>query len=873
MSDLWSQALEKFDALAQLNPIALEAALIELQASDPELHRLVEQLRHSPNISLQPVPFSEALLIQRLHAGSRLGAYRIIREIGRGGMGTVWLGERDDGIYQGQVAIKILSPSLLPATASHKRFAREGEILAKLTHPNIAHLLDAGVTEEDVRYLVLEYVEGIPITRYCETHELGIERVLRLFCQALDAVAHAQSLLILHRDIKPSNVLVTQDGTVKLLDFGLGKLLDDEYLATESDLTRVGGLAYTPRYAPPEQMRGDAMSTASDVYSLGVTLYEVLTGATLDPKKNYTRPSERLADSQTRSTWSKRVRGDIDAIVAKAVSESPKDRYVNASVMKDDLLRFLNHEPVTAQHDSGLYRTGKFIRRHRLAVGSTLLTLVVVLASLAVSITQTMEANRQREFAVEEIELRNKTLEFVMQLLSQYAPQNVPISTVQLLDIGLAKIPEVFKDDYLSSCLMARLLATRFHEMGERERGVRAITNARDYALKSRDPALIVDTTLVLADTFATSGNIRQARETMREAMNLFSSIPKSHVHRQDTEETMLAVQTGIGVKSGDAEIALSAAKQFIVHQQAGQYGQQQQEVMWNRLAAANGVAMRFSDGILANEKTIAVLKQQGAQDGLRAFLNYGNRMTTLLAAGDPAAAVKFIEIEVKPLLRQPIAQLPVPLFSAVIRSYALHGQTAAADDLLRQRISANDTSGSSLSRIAQARFDICAVASDAICAQKYAEQAANVFVSLVPDNPAQLVGRRWVYAVNYRLNGNDSAALETIATGLSELAAHTLSPSPFYAQLLIERAKIELKRGDAQGARATAVDGLAYIKAHYQYDLSRCVVRAELLKLEAIALGQLGSPEQAQLLRDESDAIFRTTLHPEHPSYPRKAS
>jgi serine/threonine protein kinase len=824
------------------------------------------------------VPFSEVLSMDSLHAGSRLGAYRMIREIGRGGMGTVWLGERDDGIYHGQVAIKILSLSLHLELASRDRFTREGEILAKLTHPNIARLLDAGVTDAGVRYLVLEYVDGVPITRYCQTSELSIDQTLHLFCQALDAVAYAHSLLILHRDIKPGNVLVTQDGTVKLLDFGLGKLCDADQPVAKGDLTRFGGLAYTPRYAPPEQMRGDAMSTASDVYSLGVTLYEVLTGATLDPKTNYTRPSEQLAESQTRGGWSKRVRGDIDAIVAKAVSEAPKDRYVNASAMKDDLMRFLTHQPVTAQRDSSLYRTGKFIRRHRVAVGSTLTALLVILASLGISVQQTIEANnqrteanRQKELTEKEVQKRDKTLVFVTQLISNYAPRNAPLTTVQLLDIGMNKVSEIFKDDYVNAAEMAAILATRFYEMDEIERARDGMRVSRDYALKAGDAALIVDETAIFAVMLSYAGDVAGSRQMMQAATDALAAIPDANPNKSDAAINLLFNQIIVSQRWGDAAMALDGAQKLIA-QRLGAEGAFQNDAreIWNRASLAYHTAMRFSDEIAAQEKSMTAQKALGIFDAARAEPDYQNRLYGLLTAGDPGAAVKFIEAEVMPKVAASKTPPGETLFWSIVRSYSRYGDRVTADKLINERTAPGELSAFTQARTAYVRFEMCIDRNDAACAHQHAQQAADSFVRLSPGNPAKLAGRQWVRAADQRLSGNDVKAQDAITEGLRELSDHKLSPSQFYAPLLIERAKIELKRGDAQSARATAQDGLAYIKAHYQYDLSRCVFRGELLKLEAAALDQLNLAEQARLVRAESDAVFRATLHPDNINYPR---
>ncbi len=891
MQTQWIQALREYERLMDLPDSEADAQLAALRTSDPRLADLVDGMRREPALTIRPIGQSSAAgvdvdpgdegddppLGNKRNTGRRLGAYTLIHEIGRGGMGSVWLAERADGRFEGKVAIKLLSNAALRAPSARERFKREGELLAKLSHPNIARLTDAGLVDEDVWYLVLEYVQGLAIQHYCEKNALGIIKVVELFCQVLDAVAYAHSMLVLHRDIKPANILVTATGEVKLLDFGLGKLLDDDASGNVAgDLSRIAGLGYTPRYAPPEQVKGDAVSTASDVYSLGITLYELLTGESPADHQVYTRPSEKLAVSPGRSHWSKIVKGDIDSIVAKAISDSPNDRYANAAAMKDDLLRFLHHEPVTAQPDTGLYRAGKFVRRNQFAVGSTIGVVLLVLAALSVSVLQTVEAHRQRDEAdrqraraVSETEQRDKTIDFVVQLISNHAPQNSPLTTAQLLDIGIAKIPEVFKDDYLTSANVAKMLAIRFYEMGEPSRARRGLEDAHNYALKLGDAAAIVDAKSFLAEFHANNGDVNEAGRLMREAVALLPSIPLSNPRRSGIEETLLFDQVIIAWKSGDASTALATAEKLMASRnQGGDNRKHSESAAWIRVMFANRIAMRFTEAVAANDKAIEQLGQVGAGDGLSANAAFAGRLDLLLTAGDPAAAVAFIETRLQPTLKIPLAQVSDLLFQAVIRSYAQHGQLAVVQRLLNERTPSGSLAGLVQLRLAHARFEACVVSSDVQCAQQFSTQAAEMFVQSAPGNPALLAGRRWVQAIAARLSGDDAAAMQSVAIGLKEIAAHTLSPSPFYAPLILERVRIESKRGDAAAAYAAAREGLDYLERNHRYDLKRCQVRGELMSLGATALQTIGKAVEAQALRDETEAIFRTVLSPMHPRF-----
>jgi serine/threonine-protein kinase len=315
--------------------------------------------------------------------GKRIGAYRLVRELGRGGMGIVYLAERDDGQFQRRVAIKFIIPG--PTTAELvERFLAERQILAALDHPRVARLLDGGVTGEGWPYYVMEYVDGEPLDAYARRTRLSLEGRLRLFCEVARAVHYAHQNLVVHRDLKPSNILVTGDGQAKLLDFGIAKLLDPQAMPQGAPLTETGLRLMTPDYASPEQVRGAAITTAADVYSLGVVLYELLADR---------RPFDLSGKSLPQIEWvvcevappalssaappllRRRLKGDLDRIVGLALRKEPERRYASAEQFAEDIERFLEGDPVHARADSAGYRARKFVRRHKVPV--TLVTLLV----------------------------------------------------------------------------------------------------------------------------------------------------------------------------------------------------------------------------------------------------------------------------------------------------------------------------------------------------------------------------------------------------------------------------------------------------------------------------------------------------------------
>jgi len=359
--------------------------------------------------------------------GRRVGSYRVLSLLGQGGMGSVWLAERADGLFARQVALKLIHPVLI-GTQVTERFAREREILASLSHPNIARLFDAGFTDEGQPFLALQYVAGSPITAYCDEQQLTLQERLQLFLQVLSAVQYAHAHLIIHRDLKPSNILVTGEGEVQLLDFGIAKLLTAGD-ARETELTLLGGRALTPDYAAPEQIAGGPITTVADVYALGVILYELLTGERPYRLKRDSRgaleeailvadpvapsrvaPSERASQARATSPRKlvKALKGDLDTIATKALKKSPAERYATANAFGEDIARFLRGDIVVARRDSVAYRALKFTRRHRVGIAAVSILIVTLAAGLAATTYEAKVAATQRDAALQ-AQLRSLT--------------------------------------------------------------------------------------------------------------------------------------------------------------------------------------------------------------------------------------------------------------------------------------------------------------------------------------------------------------------------------------------------------------------------------------------------------------------------------
>lgn len=411
--------------------------------------------------------------------GESIGAYRLISIIGHGGMGTVWLAERSDGRFERKAAVKFLNFALA-GRGLEERFKREGAILGRLSHVNIAELLDAGVTATGQPYLVIEHVEGEPIDRYCDQHRLSIDQRIKLFLDVLAAMAHAHANLVIHRDIKPPNVLVSTDGHAKLLDFGIAKLLEGEgQAAAATMLTHEAGAPLTPEYAAPEQITGGPVTTATDVYALGVLFYLLLTGLhpagqgphspvdllraiiELDPKspsdvvtlymeRTFTSASNR---NTTPDRLGRRLRGELDTIVIKALKKNPAERYTSVSAFAEDLRRYLSHEPIHARPDTFVYRAAKFMRRHRMAVSLAMAVVAAIIAGLIGTLLQARTARLQRDAAIRERDRANRITDFMISTFkvpdpAQSNANNLTAREIldkasKQIDTEMAKDPEV----------------------------------------------------------------------------------------------------------------------------------------------------------------------------------------------------------------------------------------------------------------------------------------------------------------------------------------------------------------------------------------------------------------------------------------------
>ncbi|HZT03949.1 MAG TPA: protein kinase [Steroidobacteraceae bacterium] len=419
------------DDLLEAAPAQRETRLSELDQLEPTAARwLREVLAAQGSQRLQQFlesrdilahagpawPGSDAALVGRV-----FGPYRVLSLLGHGGMGSVWLAERTDGLFTRRLALKLVHPALM-GQVMMERLGREREILASLSHPNIARLLDAGVAEDGQPYLALEYVAGTPLTTHCDRHCLSVRERLDLLRQVLSAVQYAHAHLVIHRDLKPSNILVSEDGQIRLLDFGIAKLLTEAGTAQATELTLLGGRALTPDYAAPEQIAGAPVTTAADVYALGVMLYELLTGERpYRPKRDSRGALEEAileedviapsrlgmneAAAHSRCTTPRKLTrmlsGDLDTIVLRALRKNAAERYATVNALAEDIERYLRGEAILARRDSLIYRARKFAWRYRVGIGIAGAVLLTLAGGLAATTYEARVASAERDAALE----------------------------------------------------------------------------------------------------------------------------------------------------------------------------------------------------------------------------------------------------------------------------------------------------------------------------------------------------------------------------------------------------------------------------------------------------------------------------------------
>jgi eukaryotic-like serine/threonine-protein kinase len=544
-------------ALNQTDDTSREMFIQESTSHDPllasELRALLSAHALSDSMFASPVRTERDLSDRWI--GARLGAYEIGKRIGSGGMGTVHEAVRADDQYRQRVAVKFLNRGAEGSIAV-RRFRAERQMLASLQHPNIASLVDGGVTPDGLPYFVMEYIDGEPITVWCDRKSLNVDARLALFVQVCAAVRAAHQKLIVHRDLKPGNILVTTDGTVKLLDFGIAKLMPNEQVGDFPTATQVGHRAFTPEYAAPEQMRGVGVDTSADVYALGVVLFELLTGkrpfdlhgkslAEMErivceqpaPRPSVVLDTDRWRDLSERSAPRARrtVEGDLDAIALMALRKEPERRYVSADALSRDITAYLAHEPVLARPDSLGYRVRKFVARRKLETAAAIIAVLSMVGGTAAATMQARRAEAQRIVATAQSTRATEVTSFLMTMLNSSNPESFgkDVTMRTVLDSAVLRADSMKVAPELEAEIRA-VIGNAYLALGELDIAEKQFT--LDLAARRRHaPAGDYQTAVAfskLARVAETRGSMAAADSILQQAELLYARFP--HVDRRE---------------------------------------------------------------------------------------------------------------------------------------------------------------------------------------------------------------------------------------------------------------------------------------------------------------------------------------------------
>jgi len=663
-SPLWGEVGTHFDQALELEPSAREAWLAELGTQRPlvadSIRALLQELDalDSAGFLLTPaaVPgvgsMGEMLGVA---AGDTVGPYRLIREIGHGGMSSVWLAERHDGQLKREVALKLP----LPGTWMRiERFVHERDILAALTHPNIARLYDAGTSVSGQPYLAMEYVPGTSLTVSCDEQCLTIRERLLLFGQVLQAVQFAHAELIIHRDLKPSNILVTAQGRVALLDFGIGKLLSNGQ-ATDTPVTQFGGRACTPDYASPEQITGKSLGTASDIYSLGVILYELLTGnrpyrpardsrAALEeailvgdlrrPSQSDIEAKAAAARAVSARALSRALGGDLDSIVLKALRKNPVDRYPSASAFAQDITNYLEGLPVSARPDSNWYRLVRFTSRHRTSVTAASVAAFALLGGAGLAASQARTAAMERDRAVALASRNEAVTAFLGRIFTEAAESTHPVTVSEML----ARSEKLALADKSSNpenrAAVLGMIAERYASLDDGNRAAQLLQKALEIAGNSADRVLLSRLSCARAQAVATFDNATLSVQAISRELQGLTSEPEAASH-------CLLALARIEVQQHHNEDALKDARLALARAREARYASGETEaVLLGEVAFTYALNNRNVEAQGYFRQALQRYTDLGQERGDGALTMFNDWAVSLLNAGVPGRALELLE-------------------------------------------------------------------------------------------------------------------------------------------------------------------------------------------------------------------------------------
>jgi eukaryotic-like serine/threonine-protein kinase len=626
-----------------------------------EVQSLLDQFERDPSFLERPL-FHVRDLVAATGPGDEtlpetIGPYRVIRRLGHGGMGEVYLALHEAGDVRQHVAVKVIRPGMNTAEVL-ERFRLERRILAGLNHPNIARFIGAGAAGDGRPYVALEYVEGRPIDAYCEALRLSIDERLKLFLVICGAVQHAHQNAVVHRDLKPGNILVADDGVPKLLDFGIGKVLGEtEAFGTVLE-TRTHVRPLSPAYAAPEQVRSQTVTTATDVYALGVLLYELLaghhpyltSGATLHEIERSVLETHPLAPSATLSRLTpaarqlrRRLAGDLDTIVLKAMRKEPERRYASAAALADDIRRHLAGLPVSARPDTIAYRAGKFVRRNPGWVAAAVIAGIALGTTAAVTMVQSRRVALEAERVAHERDMATEVRSFLMEMFGAAAPDRATGDSVtvrQLLDLQAARVDAIYRDRPELRAEMLEVLADGYDRVGlygPAEPLARQALELRRSLLGDGHPDVASSLNL-LGWILHRTGSSQHAEPLLREAVAIRRAAGPRYQGDLSRSLNDLGVVLNALARYDDAGALLEEALDI----RAAALGEDDRAVgiTASNLAAAHYGRSRIDDAVEVQERAVRILSQSVGEDHQRSIVALGNLAVFRLVRGDWSAAV-----------------------------------------------------------------------------------------------------------------------------------------------------------------------------------------------------------------------------------------
>ena len=866
---LWRRLSPLLDRALELSSQERSALVATLLDSEPDLAAALEEaLAVHERAAASGFLASAARTPARSLAGQNLGSYQLIERIGAGGMGSVWRATRADGRFEGEVAVKLLHPSLIEGEGA-ERFRREGTILSRLTHPGIARLYDAGVSEAGQPYLVLELVDGEPIDRYADARRLDVGARLVLFLQVAEAVASAHSSLVVHRDLKPSNILVDRDGRVKLLDFGIATLLDAA--SGEASLrTQTAARALTPQYAAPEQLEGGPITTAVDVYALGVLLYELLTGehpttrarastaelvraiTTADPP----RMSERIrragnrggeADrftlrAPTREQLARTLAGDLDTIVTKALKRDPAARYLTVAAFADDLRRHLHDQPVRARRDSFGYRVRKLVARHRLEVAAAVVVTASLVASTAIAVRQARRSEHQRDRALEELYRAEITNDLSAFLLSEATPGAEPIRKSEVLRRGEEMIEGRFAGAPDLQAHMLLVLSERYYETSEFASWRRTLERAYERSRETSDPRLRAVAGCELAVSLV-DRDMDLSRQLLEESLRELqgASEPAAELARCRLAEAIVARRLGEldrAVAAAEAALALERAR-------PGPPGRGANAL--NALALIQTELGRYDAASRTYEQLFELFRSQRRERTRTAATLHHNWAVALQSAGQIRRALLESERGVALAREVDPGTGPSPnqlwVLGSALSLAGRHAEALAAIDEAVERARSSEGAAISFWALVYAGRLYAEAGMPGAADERFAE--LDRLTAASPALPAWFTGwREWYGAAAEVERGSPARAVELAARALATFEAAKRPREIPPTRLLLARAFNDL--GRFEEAQAQAEPALAAARERLgDFSHSRGVGLAEL-ELARAAAGS-GDPVRAR--------------------------